>query len=324
MEFMCRKDTQVKVRGFRVELGEIERHIRQGLLEVQQVIVDVQHGGEHLAASVCFSPVTSRHIGHSDMIIPMDSSLSAKFAGLKGYLAAHLPSYMVPSIYVPLRFMPLITSLKADREELRNTIAPAEMDAATLSRYMLAGTEKEPPANEFEVRMQGLWADVLGVSPDLVGRNDSFLQLGGESLAVIRLVTRAREQGIRLNVAAIFHDPRLSQVTVAAKFDDAAGNVASLQPWSLVPSERRGSLIDVVYRQCGLPDKVAVQDIYPVTALQEGLMALITRQPGAYISKYMFKLRAGIDLDRFKAAWEQTIQTIDSLRTRLVLHEGHT
>jgi non-ribosomal peptide synthetase component F/aryl carrier-like protein len=262
------------------------------------------------------------------MVIPMDENLSSMFAKLKSYLGVRLPEYMVPSIYVNLHYVPFITSLKADRAVLRNATSPAKMDTETLARHMLANVTKEAPVGEREVIMQGLWADVLRVSPDVVGRNDSFLALGGDSLAAIRLVTKAREQGIGLTVGSIFRDPRLSQVAEAADFDQdgAAGleSQASVEPWSLVPADQQDTLLAVARRQCNLRDSDGIQDLYPVTALQEGLMALTARQPGAYISKYMFKLRAGADVNRFKAAWEQTFAAIDALRTRLVLYNNQT
>ncbi|PHH65592.1 hypothetical protein CDD81_2027 [Ophiocordyceps australis] len=324
MEFVSRKDTQVKVRGFRVELGEVEHHIRQSLREAHQVVVDVHQDSTKLVAYVCFSSETSNSSNSSDMIRPMDSSLAAKFSELKSYLGVRLPEYMIPAVYVPLKFVPFITSQKIDRAVLRDATSPANMKGDDLARYMLADTSKETPASEREITMQKLWADVLRVSIELIGRHDSFLQLGGDSLAAIRLVTQARKQGIQLTVAQIFRDPRLSQVAAVAQFGESIEETSSVQPWSLISSSRRGTMRTVIQRQCNLRSADEILDVYPATALQEGLMALTARQPGAYVTRYIFQIGHDVNVDRFKTAWEQTVQSIDALRTRIVFHGGKT
>lgn len=324
MEFVSRKDTQVKIRGFRVELGEVEHYVREGCSGAQQVIVDVHQSSAKLTAYICFSSETSNNSDGLNMILPMDTTHAAKFSELKSYLGVRLPDYMVPAVYVPLKYVPFITSQKADRAVLRDAISPGKITDEALARYMLADAEKEAPANEQEVMMQKLWADILRVSIGLIGRKDSFLQLGGDSLAAIRLVTKAREKGIHLTVASIFRDPRLSHVAAAAEFREGAEEDASLEPWSLVAASRRKTMAAVVRKQCNLMNTDGIFDMYPVTALQEGLMALTARQPGAYVTRYMFQLGVDVNLDRFKAAWEQTFQSIDALRTRIILHSGRT
>lgn len=332
MEFVARKDTQVKVRGFRVELGEVEHHIRDGLGGVRQVAVDVlaASGGDgndgrdaaaKLVAYLCFSSATSSPDGDAEgaqpLVLPLDAALSPRLRELRGYLEVRLPEYMVPAVFIPVGYMPFITSQKTDRSLLR--AATSKLSAEALARYMLGDGEKEAPASEQEVTMQKLWADVLRIPAELVGRHDSFLQLGGDSLAAIRLVTKAREQGIRLSVGSVFSDPRLRQVTESARFGLSAQDSAAPAPWALIPESRRASIEQAVREQCALSSADAVEDVYPATALQEGLLALASKQPGSYMAGFAFELAADVRVDRFKQAWGRTMQKCHALRTRVVL-----
>nr|POF14185.1 nonribosomal peptide synthetase vlms [Quercus suber] len=336
IEFVARRDTQVKIRGFRVELGEVEHHVREGLAGVQQVVVDVleaktRGGVPSLVAYLCFSSDTLVLDGASsevvsdetcsDMLLALDESASREMSALMGRLSVRLPSYMVPTVYVPVRYMPCTTSQKVDRRKLRGMVECVSDEA--FSRYMLANTVKEAPTTEMEARMQTLWGSVLGLVTETIGRNDSFLHLGGDSIAAIRLVAAAREIGIQMSVSAIFRDPRLSEVAASASAGEVAVE-AQLQPWSLVPKTQRHAILQDVCEQCSMAVTSAglVSDVYPATALQEGLMALATKQPGSYMARYTFELGASVDVERFKVAWEQTVQVCAVLRTRIVLSGG--
>nr|POE51972.1 apicidin f synthase [Quercus suber] len=333
IEFVSRQDTQVKIRGFRVELGDVEHHIRDNADGLRQVVVDIveEVGGERgpsLVAFLCFTTATRVLNADpagvddsetcSDMLLPLDEVASHNMAALMSFLTVRLPSYMVPNVYVPVKYMPITTSQKTDRRGLRRAFdSICEED---LLRYMLANAVKESPVTEMEIRLRDLWATVLGLSVKTIGRNDSFLQLGGDSITAIRLVAEARRRGILLTISVLFMDPRLKQVAASA----GTGEVAiedNVEPWDLVPEAERSMIESNVRKQCQLLAVLpqAVFDVYPTTALQEALMALAIKQPGSYMARYTFELAVGVDLERFKQAWEQTVQACTSLRTRIVL-----
>nr|POF13484.1 nonribosomal peptide synthetase easa [Quercus suber] len=336
IEFVSRQDTQVKIRGFRVELGDVEHHVRDSLDGVQQVVVDVleageRRGGPSLVAYLCFSTAT-RVFGanaadvtdegdETDMLLPLDESASRQMSALVGSLSVQLPSYMVPTVYVPVKYMPSTTSQKTDRRRLRAAIDNVEDEE--FSRYMLADAVKEAPTTDMETLMQKMWADVLALPVETIGRHDSFLQLGGDSIAVIRLVAAARERGIHLTVSLVFKDPRLSQVAQSSTASDEV-STEDLKPWSLVPENLCQSVERDIWEQCSLATRTAcaVADAYPTTPLQEGLMTLAVKQPGSYMARYTFELVAGVDTEQFVLAWEQTVRACVALRTRIVLSGG--
>ena len=231
IEFIGRKDTQVKIRGQRVELGEVEYSIQTTLKEIEQVAVDVlrTETGVSLIAYLCFSReirLAGRNSKDTaihniavddvdDLFLPLTDQMERQVRGLARELGVKLPGYMVPTMFVPCRYMPFITSTKLDRGKLRRKTATLDRDS--VARYSLANFEKQAPETAIEAQMQQLWASILKVSADTIGRDDSFLQIGGDSISAIRLVLLARRHGIVLTVPSIFEDARLSRLATTAE-----------------------------------------------------------------------------------------------------------
>ncbi|MFD4511750.1 amino acid adenylation domain-containing protein, partial [Streptomyces sp. NPDC058457] len=154
LEFVGRADEQVKIRGFRVELGEVEA-VLAAHPEVERAVATVRDG--RLAGYVV-------------------SSSAVASEELRAYVAAKLPEYMVPSVVVVLDAFPLTANGKVDRSAL-----PVPDHALMLTRA---------PATPTEEVLSALFAEVLG--REQIGAEDSFFDLGGDSLLVMRLITRIR------------------------------------------------------------------------------------------------------------------------------------
>jgi amino acid adenylation domain-containing protein len=186
IEFLGRNDHQVKVRGFRIEPGEIEARLREHPAVRQAVVLAREDapGVKRLVAYV---------VGE------------AAADALRAHLDACLPAYMVPAAYVPLEALPLTSNGKLDRGAL-----PAPDGAAYARRA------DERPRGLTEQVLAEIWAEVLGV--ERVGRRDHFFDLGGHSLLAVRLVSRVREA---LNPAAtvedVFAHPTLHELAARLK-----------------------------------------------------------------------------------------------------------
>ena len=123
---------------------------------------------------------------------------------LTGHLAILLPRYMVPTLFVPCAYMPVVTSGKLDRAGLKNAISSLSWE--DLAAYALRGDQKRAPETPMECRLQLLWAEILNIPAEGIGRDDSFLRIGGDSIAVIHLTIVARDAGI-------LSPPRMSSTT---------------------------------------------------------------------------------------------------------------
>ncbi|HEU4561224.1 MAG TPA: amino acid adenylation domain-containing protein, partial [Longimicrobium sp.] len=182
IEFLGRMDFQVKVRGFRVEPGEVEERLKE-------------HAGVRDAA------VLAREDTPGDMrLVAYWLGEPVEAEALRAHLGEMLPAYMVPSAFVRLEQWPLTPTGKLDRKAL-----PAPEGSA----YASAGYEA--PASETEEALAAIWSELLGV--ERVGRHDNFFDLGGHSLRAIRLVLRVKEElQVDLALRVVFELPVLSSL----------------------------------------------------------------------------------------------------------------
>ena len=147
-----------------------------------------------------------------------------------------------------------------------------------------------------------------------------FLRIGGDSIAAMRLVTALNKAGLSLTVADVFRQPRLNDLalTVREISDTELSTAHSIAPFSLLKQD-----MDVGWARmqaaslCSVADE-EVEDVFPCTPLQEAFLAMTSFQSGDFVALRAFDLPAAVDLERFGAAWAQTVQSIPILRTRIV------
>ncbi|KAH7407957.1 nonribosomal peptide synthase [Cadophora sp. MPI-SDFR-AT-0126] len=325
LSFVNRKDTQIKLNGQRIELGEIEQNVKIILPDDVQSAVELVSPSNRAStkALAVFFTMNSGDLNSEGSIdeirLPMAEAVWKVAKNLDSSLAAVLPKYMCPSFYIPVTKMPWTSSGKMDRTRLKAIVAslPREMAAP----YRLQSSESKTskaPTTAAEKSLQALWESVLNIAPPgSIGTDDSFFRLGGDSVTAMRLVGAARSQGLSLAVIDIFRNPRLCDMA------EVCGTLVveeeqQILAFSLLPSDHPvDNIVDEVACQCNV-DKDAVLDVYPCSLLQEGLLTLSIKQPGAYVAKNVFKLPADIDIERFRMVWSQTVEGVDILRTRVV------
>ncbi|KAL7771423.1 hypothetical protein CFE70_001366 [Pyrenophora teres f. teres 0-1] len=186
LEFFGRMDGQVKIRGNRVELGEVEHALRSDKAVREAVAVLQQHDGSE--------------------------------ARLAGFVTVHEDAEIADEqdTITILDAMPVNQNGKADRKALEQQIGTQEGQSGL----------KRQPETEMQRTMQQLWAGVLAIAPDSIGLDDSFFRLGGDSIAAMKLVGEARRAGIQLTVADLFRNSRLDQLTAAATASTHASPVS--------------------------------------------------------------------------------------------------
>ncbi|MFP2930911.1 amino acid adenylation domain-containing protein, partial [Pyxidicoccus sp. 3LG] len=211
LEFMGRADEQVKVRGFRIEPGEIEAALLRHP-DVREAVVLAREdgpGGKRLVAYV---------VPH----VPA--------AALRDFLQALLPEHMVPSAFVPLEALPLTPNGKVDRKAL-----PAPGAGATVAHE----EGSVAPRTETERRVAAIWSELLGVAP--IGVEDNFFELGGHSLLATQAISRLRESfGVEVPLQRLFEEPTVAALALhlESSLRDTAPEAQREPP--LVPAPRTG------------------------------------------------------------------------------------
>ncbi|KAJ5618098.1 hypothetical protein N7537_003212 [Penicillium hordei] len=327
--YVARRDTQVKIRGQRVEIGEIEYQIARHLPETRAVAVELlKRGGNSepvLVGAIEFAPDSRYQTGDIQApslklrILPPTVFMTEAFQKLYSALMQVLPTHMVPASYLPVAQMPRNLSGKLDRATLREQLAL--ISAESMLQHLEEG-EKIPPSTEMECKLHVLWLEALGIEQsDRVGVSDNFFQLGGDSVAAMRLAAMTwQRHNLQLSVADIFHHPHLCDLaqSMTERSFELVPEEEDPEPFTLWVNASPEAMHDIATR-CYV-DVSQIEDIYPCTPLQEGFMATTTRQSAAYISRQVYLLSAKeIDLDRFKSAWETLSSTTPILRTRVMM-----
>jgi amino acid adenylation domain-containing protein len=212
LEFLGRKDHQVKLHGVRIELGEIESILRK-------------HPAVREAATLLREdvPGSQRLVGY---VLPKEGDKPAP-QDLRTFLAERLPGTMVPTAFVILDRLPLTPNGKLD---VRALPPPPSQSFDNEAGYVA-------PRNEIEEKLARIWAEVLG--KDLIGVHDNFFDLGGHSLLATQVASRIRSAfNVELSL------PRLFEATTVAQVSELITNIkpgseASQQPIARVPRDTR-------------------------------------------------------------------------------------
>lgn len=215
MDYLRRIDNQVKIRGLRIEIGEVEAALNDldGVTDAV-VIVHETRGAKHLVGYVVSE--------HADVDTWRET------------LAERLPSYQVPSWLIPMTAFPLSNSGKIDRGKLP---APQVDELSTV--------EHVEPGTDLERMLAKVWAEVFGV--DKVGVTENFLAVGGDSILAIKLVSRARSHGIRLTSKDLFITPTIAELAEVATLADGEPVLKDrpLVDLTAAETERLGAVEDV-------------------------------------------------------------------------------
>lgn len=318
IEFVGRKDQQVKLRGQRVELAEVEHHLRGCLprgIKIAAEVIKSENGAPTLVAFLQ-EPGTKPVDG--DLFSEPSPELSQALSVVDSTMGAKVPRYMVPAAFITLRSMPSLVSGKTDRKKLREI--GASIPREKLGTISGGEGQEEEPETEVEKQLQRAWVKVLGPQTK-VFRQSNFFSLGGDSLRAMRLVAAAREEGLALTVADIFSNTNFDNMaSQAIQMSETSQEV--IAPFSLLDNDWD---IEAAQQEaatlCGI-DSSAVEDVYPCTPLQEALMALSAKVKEAYVAQRVVELKDLETANKLITAFDVAQQDCPILRTRIVQASG--
>jgi iturin family lipopeptide synthetase B len=205
IECLGRMDYQVKIRGNRVELGEIETRLLRHEAIREAVVID------HT------SPDGETYLSAYIVVHPFFSAQDAAPTSIKEFLSLHLPDYMIPSYFVQLEKIPLTANGKIDRKAL-----PEPGIKQTGGNIA--------PRDQLEKKLATMWSEILGIEKNLIGIHTNFFNAGGHSLRAVLLIARIHQElKVKLPLAQVFQTPTIK--ALAGYIKEAAGDeYANIEP----------------------------------------------------------------------------------------------
>ncbi|MCS6287706.1 MAG: amino acid adenylation domain-containing protein [Nitrospira sp.] len=286
LEFLGRVDHQIKLRGVRIEPGEIDARLRElvGIRDAVTVVREDRPGQKRLVAYV----VTSAEAAPS-------------VETWRAALRSQLPEVMTPSRFVRLAALPRTPNGKVDRASLPVPDDPGDEGYAT-------------PRDSVEAQVALIWAEVL--QRERVGIHDNFFELGGDSILSLQMVSRIRQAGFSLTPRQVFQHQTVAEL---------AALLAQPSEVSLAITEQALSA-ELVDAATGAAAKAAcpnLADVYPLSPLQQGLLfhSLYAPASGVYIEQMSWRMAGEVDLPLFREAWQQIVDRHPLLRTRFLWRE---
>ena len=332
IKFVGPKDTHLKAYGQRLELCHLEHHIPQCFPSITgmaaEVVTTPNDDSQLLVAFLAFGIGSSTYdpddtsCNAAEWLMTPSDEFRSQVQTAKADLGERLHAYMVPNIFLPISYIPLTTSGKIHHRLLQQIVK--SMTLLELQQYCEMAATKRSPSNTTEKIIQQVWAEVLQLPLASIGLEDNFWTLGGNSIRAMQLAGAARQRGLDLGVADVWDYRTLEDMATAVMLRDGYNKEGLIEPFSLLQaSESRTDLVQLVLEQCNIQKK-NIEDIYPCTPLQEGLMSLAAKLSSTYTLCIEYELAMDVDVNKFRAAWNATINANPILRTHIVQSESGT
>ncbi len=340
-----RKGTQIKLAGQRIELEEVEYHLRQLSDPSWKLAMELikPNNQDQDACLAMFFTATNADDESTAPESPCQflPPFSQEALMLRQALISKLPSYMIPQYFIRLNRLPLTSSNKTDRQALRTlggSLSPEQRSCYSgLQVASSQGTTPQQVNGESQIKhnkdpkaeLCKLWARTLALPLQDVQETSDFFSLGGSSLRAMRLVNAARRAGFELTVADIFNTPVLSDLAAAMRPVATAGGSTGRAKASLMPRPSKSSITAVSseLKSCLMQHGFKMESIESVveaTDTQADLLAVSELDGQGFNSRFVLDFgAAGLDLAQMTKACEAASRQHPLLRTIFVQH-GNT
>ncbi|KAH7174540.1 uncharacterized protein B0J16DRAFT_274765 [Fusarium flagelliforme] len=325
--FLGRKDSQVKIRGQRLELGEVENSL-SGCGVIREIFVSTKivEGRTQLVAVLTLDdpglpseevrmPV---HHQHDDVVIK-------HLRAIGDYARSKMPSYMIPAIWLVVQQMPRTESAKLDRTTISQWLKDkGRLSAAKRIMDVTAMESVTRPSTDEELLLQSIWAKVLRIPKEKIGRESCFVSLGGDSILAMQAASQCLRQGLFITTAELLKNTSLKKLVESRRAKEIAregliqlgGSKHSLEKVPRILLQHLDSL--------GIP-RQNVEAIVPATDGQATMLALgeIGEQRGYYID-FELQFREPLDAPRLRDACRKVIEYHAILRTVFAFQGSNT
>lgn len=319
-DFLGRADDQVKLRGQRLEIGEINHCIRTGVPEIKDVVtVVVRNEKQQKDLLVTFVVTAQDHQNAGELRVITGREAQTLSSKALRSCREKLPGYMVPTYVLLLPFVPLSPNNKAELKVLRtlfNTLSPEQLIApssmATVTNLGKIGKT-----------LRRALSRMSGVAEKDISPASSIFELGVDSISVMRLARILKQEDVRnVTPAMILRNPILVDLAEAVggiateqSLQTQNGTLEAEQALEACQHRHRG----FVCRTLGVKSE-EIDYIAPCSALQQGMISRskTMEDSGAYFNTFRFELAKNVSLPKLRLAWEMLLRKYSIMRTRFV------
>jgi amino acid adenylation domain-containing protein len=295
LAFHGRLDQQIKLRGFRIEPGEIEANLLAHPAVAQAAVLRRTDDPDNPRLIAYWVPKAGTQVSGEE---------------LRSFLAERLPEYMVPAALVELEALPLTSNGKLDRRAL-----PEPSFAGDLERRV-------EPTTELERQLHGIWAEVLGHGD--FGITDNFFAVGGHSLAAARLITQIeRLTQKQISLAAFFREPTIQSIALVSSLNTIDLATTSTQNQGIPRELCADSQVDQVHAEILASQSIrveAVENVYALTTSQLSflLQSRISKGHDRYLRRQFFLFESEEAMHSFVGASRRIINRHQVFRTLFI------
>ncbi|KAI9796240.1 MAG: NRPS [Piccolia ochrophora] len=317
-DFLGRQDAQVKLRGQRLEIEEIDEVIRTSTDFVRGVAtVVMQHPAQNREQLISFLVIGDRHPSDGQGEVDWSPDSNRYITRVRQGCLAKLPGYMVPTFFVPVHSIPLSANNKADTKELKSLFG--KLTSEDLQRLGRSEGGSGKAKSEIEEKLARVLSQMTQVATEDITSSSHIFEMGLDSISVIQLAQRLKEEGlVNARSSVIMTNPivgllatSLEEETISGRHGRKAQHMARQRIMAFAHKHT----FDVAQTFDIKEDNIQV--VAPCTALQEGIISrsLKSSEP-LYFNTFSFDLSPDVKLPQLRAAWLEVIDHCQILRTQ--------
>ena len=329
LSLIGRGDSQIKVRGQRLEVQEVEHHVADHVL-VRDAVVCYPKGGPYKRRLVAvlsleqFSDGTINQSGRDSHLTSLQLCAKtrpdvtrAHIMTIQNDLTSKLPSYMIPNLIIAVEDLPRNTSFKLDRGIIERWLNETTKENAETIYQFYQDTGEEEPTVGIEQNLQLIWSQILNIPPGRIYRKSSFLRMGGDSITAIQLVAACRAMRLLVSVQDIMLSETLQDLAKTIKAPEQSPEAPSeyIESHSGSYDTKLIQQLRMARSPTGLLENAVVEHVFPASAFQKFALAESLLRTRGNFNYHTFEPQVALDVSTVKKTCEQLVDRHSTLRS---------
>ncbi|OHE90678.1 amino acid adenylation domain-containing protein [Colletotrichum orchidophilum] len=318
-DFLGRADDQVKLRGQRLEIGEINHSIRTRVREISDVATLVtKHGSLDKDLLVTFFSCKSTDASKEELQVLSEANTAGLVRSVQKACRDTLPGYMVPSYIIQVPRIPLSPNNKADIKQLNQVFRA--LTPEKLVKLSLSPTATSGPINDTQRLVLSTMKEFLGEKTS-ISLSSNIFDLGVDSISALRMSRLLRQNGLAgASPQVILRNPGLGDLAETLQEIQSSNESSTVQEARQLIHAFGHRYRSLAVQELGLIQDEDIEYVAPCTPLQEGMLSrfMSDQDEGAYFTAFRLKLAPAVSIDRLKNACEKMVEAHAILRTSFI------